>query len=180
MIDTLRSIALVALFILVACGGKSTSATTPGGSGGADGACSGGPCAAAPADTAVDVSGFQQWTKINDEPYLSESHNNMFADIYVTPEHADAYRAMSGPMPVGLKVVKHVFKNVDGKAGDPVAVTAMVKMEAGYDAEGNDWYYGVYTADGSKAKMTGKMQSCKDCHENYEDTDYVSGVPSKE
>ena len=159
----------IGLLAVAACGNKAPAATSGGGQ-----------TAQSAADSApVDVSDWQSWTKISEAPFRSEGHRSQWADVYVDADHADAYKAMSGPMPEGTKVAKLIYKADGDKAGDPAVLTIMVKMAPGYDPEHNDWYYGVYNADGSKAKKHGKIAGCYECHSNYEDTDYVSGVPKE-
>jgi len=189
---------LTSLFLtlgLVACGGgQSTDTANPCGANPCgENPCGANPCAANPCGAnpcggggaaassfklPVDISTWSTWTKASSETFLSKSHMKAMVDVYVTTEHADAYKALKGPMPVGMGLVKAQHKNDNGAKGAPMNATVMVKMEAGFDPEHGDWYYGVYSYDGKKAMMEGKAdgktEQCAGCHDSA-DTDYVFG-----
>lgn len=161
------------------CGGKSASTTQPPDPCAGD-ACAGTGANAATADQPVDISDWAQWTRINAVPVRSGGHGDQWVTVYVSSEHADAYRNLSsaaGGMARGMKLAKVVHQDLGSSAGDVKAITVMVKMPEGYDNEGGDWYYGVYDATGRTAKMHGKLDKCKGCHESYADSDYLGGMP---
>lgn len=133
------------------------------------------PCGSS--DSAVDCSDWPSWTKINTERFESGGHKAAWVDIYTEPQHADAYKALGGTMPIGFRVVKAQYKTKD--ATEASGLTVMGKMEAGYDPENGDWFYGVYDATGTKAIKQGKLGMCLECHDADEDTDYLSGVPEE-
>lgn len=79
-------------------------------------------------------------------------------------------------VPVGTVAVK-VFDN-DGNEG-PDGLAIMIKQKAGYDPDGNDWYYELKnntgaTIDGKK----GIVAACKGCHgaDGGKDFDYLKGL----
>ncbi|MBT8496182.1 MAG: cytochrome P460 family protein [Deltaproteobacteria bacterium] len=175
--------------LLFACGGSqdTNSSSSAAANPCAANPCAANPCAANPCgggggtpeyQLPVDLSTWNTWTKASSETFLSSSHSKAMVDVYVTTDHADAYKALKGPMPVGMALVKAQHKNDGGQKGAPQNLTVMVKMEAGFDPDNGDWYYGVYSYDGKKVMMEGKADGktamCANCHDTA-DTDYVFG-----
>ncbi|RMH42247.1 MAG: hypothetical protein D6689_08740, partial [Deltaproteobacteria bacterium] len=156
------------------CGGGNPCAGNPCGGGNpcAGNPCGGGnPCAAA---HTPDFSGWKGWTKVNAARFVSKGHRSAWVDVYVdSAAVADKYNAKSGPYPVGARIAKVQYKSADDTT--PVAITAMVKMAAGYDDENGNWWYGVYDASGTKAMKAGKIDMCINCHDQASDRDYVFG-----
>ena len=165
---------------LMACGGGSksdTAATTPPGG---DNPCGDNPCGdvaavqGGPMDVGVDWSGWESWTKVNAEPFVSKGHKKPWVNVYVPAEHSASYAALAGEMPQGFAVVKSVHEDVNGAAGDVAMLTVMAKMGSDYDPENGNWYYGVLSKDGSKAMKEGKIEMCIGCHSTGED--YLFGA----
>lgn len=50
----------------------------------------------------------------------------------------------------------------------------MVKRAKGYNPESRDWEYLVLDGPGTKIVERGKLSRCNECHEKYEDTDFVT------
>jgi hypothetical protein len=125
------------------------------------------------ADTGVDWSGWQSWTKLTAEPFKSK-HGGVMVDLYVPADHAEAYTAAKGPMAQGMAVVKAQFKKDDPSTLDKL--TVMAKMAPGYDADNGDWYYGVLSPDGKSAMAQGKVEACVNCHMGGT-FDHLFGVP---
>tara|TARA_R110002096_G_scaffold299503_1_gene493904 strand:+ start:3008 stop:3568 length:561 start_codon:yes stop_codon:yes gene_type:complete len=144
--------------------------------------CGDNPCGAGastsaggPMDVGIDWSGWASWSKVNAEPFVSKGHKKPWVNVYVAPDQVSTYAALEGEMPEGFAIVKSVHKDADGVAGDVAALTVMVKMGSDYDAENGNWYYGVLSADGSKAMQEGKLAACIGCHSSA-DTDYLFGT----
>ena len=75
-------------------------------------------------------------------------------------------------VPKGTVSIKE-FDN-DGSPGvDGLAI--MIKKEAGYDAENNDWLYEMRGMDGS-VMDSGKLEMCIGCHQNFASKDYLGGT----
>jgi hypothetical protein len=170
---------------LMACGGGTkTDDTTATGNPCADPCgdpcgdpCAGGdPCAAGAADTGIDWSTWESWAKVNKAPFVSKGHKKPWVNVYVAPEHLEAYKAASGEMPQGFAVVKSVHDDVGGSAGPAKTLTVMAKMGPDYDPDNGNWYYAVVSADGSTVKNEGKLEACLNCHSSGEDYLFASQV----
>jgi hypothetical protein len=71
-------------------------------------------------------------------------------------------------MPPGSIVVK---ENYGKDAATLMAVTPMYKVE-GYNAEGADWFWAKYGADGEVQKA-GKVEGCIKCHAKVKDQNWI-------
>jgi hypothetical protein len=161
------------LLLLAACGGASaTSQPRVTAVGVPEIRSSDDPCAGPEGSCAA----WQTWPAMTAAPFKSEGHQDAWVSVHVEPTHLGAYQAGTGPMPVGTRIVK---SNHGGgaKPGEVAMITVMVKMAAGYDPAHGDWFYGVYDAGGTKAKMAGKLEMCQECHDSYEDHDFLGGAP---
>lgn len=78
-------------------------------------------------------------------------------------------------VPEGTVAIKEFDMMSDGSA-DGFAV--MVKREAGYDAENNDWYYEMRMLDGTVMAdpPAGKTAMCIGCHESSSSTDFLAAT----
>lgn len=111
--------------------------------------------------------------------YFDFSHNPNIPSSDST--YRDVYTNMSNigtTASPGDIVIKHVFKkNPDGSKGDLLGSVAMIKREAGYDAENGDWEYAALSLDGvdmmtnpngliaeTEGDSRGKIQMCIGCH----------------
>ncbi len=116
-----------------------------------------------------DFSGYPGWKKVNPTPIRG---HEVWINIYVNELADDIYLAASGrSFPVCAKIVKTHLQSKDSEI--VTAVTVMVKMEAGYDSEHNDWWWGMYDGKGEVAEMSGKVQVCIDCHQPVAAEDFV-------
>jgi len=139
-----------------------------------DNPCGGAMASGGSADVGVDWTGWSSWTKVNAAPFESKGHKAPFANVYVQPEQAATYAALAGEMPEGFAVVKSIHKDAGGSAGDVKMITVMAKMGSDYDPDNGNWYYGVLSADGSKAMKEGKLEMCSNCHSTGKD--YLFGT----
>jgi hypothetical protein len=71
-------------------------------------------------------------------------------------------------MPPGAIVLK---ENYGKDAATLMAVTPMYKVE-GYNAEGADWFWAKYGADG-KVMKAGKVEGCIKCHAKVKDQNWI-------
>lgn len=95
-------------------------------------------------------------------------------DVYVKPEFVQVYKDLAAPFPVGMPLAKVQYKGADAASGIN-KITAMVKMDAGYDTEHGDWHYAIVSGDGTKVVTEGKIAGCVNCHDNAE-KDYLFGT----
>ncbi len=168
-------LSLLGSLLSSACGG-STPARTPTSVAPGDDMHDYDPCGGGDA-AAVSCSDWASWTRINADTFRSKGHRDAWVDVHVDPPFADAYRAGVGPMPVGMRIVKAAHADVDGAPGQVTGLTVMGKMEPGYDPEHGDWFYGIYDPTGTVAKQQGKLEMCIDCHDQWQEHDYLGGVP---
>lgn len=125
----------------------------------------------------TDCSDWRSWTKVNNARFFSKGHGKKWVDVYVEPEFVDAYASGGSAMPSRMRVVKATYADEAGTKFE--ALTVMGKMEAGYDADHADWYYGVIAEDGVTAKMQGKLEMCINCHSQADTRDYLFGTDGK-
>jgi cytochrome c553 len=142
--------------------------------------CGGATATSSKASPEPDLSGYAgwpSWPRINEATFVSKGHGKAWVDVHVDPAFVDAYRAGAAPMPVGIRVVKAAHDDVEGSPGEVTGVTAMTKMEPGYDPENGDWFYGVYDPSGTVPKRQGKLAACIGCHDQWPERDHLGGVP---
>lgn len=120
------------------------------------------------------VAGWRSWPQTNDARFVSRGHKGKWVDVYVNPVGESEYRAANGPYAVGATIVKVHYANETSQ--EIIKLAVMRKMDAGYDPDHGDWYYGVYGADGTEPKMSGKIGKCISCHERAADRDYAFGL----
>jgi hypothetical protein len=84
--------------------------------------------------------------------------------VRVNPIGLDRFKS-GGAVPVGTVVIKEKYHHYYPGA-QPTAVAAMIKREAGYDPEHEDWEYAYEERwAGSERKVVrGKLESCIECH----------------
>ena len=153
---------------LAACHGSSPQAQAP-----RDAVLSGAVTGAGAGAAVSDCSTWPQWVKVNAARYRSAGHGGRWVDVYVEAEHVDAY-VTGGVAPVGMRIIKAGYADEAGTNFQ--ALTVMGKMAPGYDPDGGDWYYGVLDRDGRTAKLQGKLEMCRDCHDTA-DVDFRFGLP---
>jgi hypothetical protein len=122
------------------------------------------------------VRGYQQWALFSTAPYVSATHGSRYVTNHANAVAAPAYGKYEnvGRMPVGSVLAKDSFVvNPDGTvAVGPLFV--MQKMEAGFDAESDDWMYMMIMPDGSVTGATGgtgaqNVKFCAECHATVKD-----------
>jgi hypothetical protein len=127
-----------------------------------------------------DTAGF---TKINTDIIETVHGASTHANVWVTNAHADLYKELDptdpndarGAFPSGMIVVKEQV-NADGTSADRLLV--MSKFDEGYNADDNDWWWGLFTNQTTPSGDIGVVSFCIDCHVSSElvDTDYMLGV----
>jgi len=157
---------LLLLFGFAACGGAESRSTAEH-AGKVTGPGTG--------ESLTDCSDWRSWVQMNDRRFRSKGHGGKWVDVYVEPAFGAAYLDRSHPAPRGMRVIKAGYRDDAGTQFE--ALTVMVKMEPGYDPEHGDWYYGVLAADGTSAKMQGRLDTCIGCHHEAAEQDYLFGLP---
>jgi hypothetical protein len=179
-----RSYALIVpVLLLVACGDSGSSDSASGGSD-AGGGPAGGAAGFGEADVVEAVATFRDagFARITDMPTTTQHGLAPRAVVWVSNEAADAYRAIdpadleatAPPFPVGTIVIKESRT----EAGEPDgSSTVMAKLDAGFNSDAGDWWWGRFDTDGALAD-SGVLGFCIDCHQgnDFADTDYVGGV----
>jgi hypothetical protein len=90
------------------------------------------PCAGDTSGGTVSCENWASWPQINDATFRSKGHQKAWVDVHVEPQFEAAYRAGTGPLPVGMRIVKAA--HADGETpGSVTGLTVMVKMDPGYD-----------------------------------------------
>ncbi|MGI9456109.1 MAG: cytochrome P460 family protein, partial [Aeoliella sp.] len=98
-------------------------------------------------------------------------------NIYMNDSAADTFAAISKSYPTGSVVVKEKLGSTVDDLGTAGGVGGMVKRKAGYDPENGDWEYFYFdTPDNIES---GRIESCVQCHQRAQETDYVFGTWKK-
>jgi len=141
------------------------------------------------------VAGYKRWARVNPTPayfhmrsaadcaapigpdvrMMAEDNPHLAKFIYVFVNDAGRHAMLeerSPRFPVGSLIVKEKLPARD--AAEPELLTVMLKREAGYDPEGGDWEYLVLDGRGEEVRARGKLESCRTCHQEVADTDFVS------
>lgn len=144
---------------------------------------------------AESFAGYKGWTKVNPEPAVFHSriatqcalptaeqarleseenpHRDKFVNVYVNDAGRRAMLEEEVPrFPAGTVIVKEKLASRDASA--PELLTAMLKREPGYDPEGGDWEYAVLDGRGERVRASGRLESCRACHQAEARTDFVS------
>jgi hypothetical protein len=101
-----------------------------------------------------------------------ENSANTFGVIYVNELARHALLEEKKPQfPVGSVIVREKLLRENDTA--PQVLVVMVKRERGFNRKANDWEF--LLLDGSLSKITHreKTGSCRDCHKQEKDSDYV-------
>jgi hypothetical protein len=134
-----------------------------------------------------EIGKYRNWKLVNPTPIMMNPaaaaacgiafprnpHETAWASVYVNAKGASAMMTESHPaFPEGSMIVKAKLFMGGGK--DPALLTVMIKREKGYNPESRDWEYLVVDGPATKIEERGKLSKCNQCHEKYEDTDFVT------
>ncbi|MFM7118033.1 MAG: cytochrome P460 family protein [Planctomycetota bacterium] len=116
------------------------------------------------------------WEEVN--PHEPLYPQKAFCNVYVSPSAKEIMLSGKGTYPEGSLVIKSKLATAEAKT--PELFTVMQKMPAGYDEEHGDWKY--FVVDGSTFKLlaAGRIDSCKSCHDQYAESDYVTRLYLKQ
>ncbi len=126
------------------------------------------------------------FVKVNHAPFASDLESGRVVTMYVSADAAAAYqgvtpdtKASTGPtFPVGGMVVR----TSSDMNGNLMALTFMVKHEAGYFPEVGDFAFGVTDPNGTPVNddagtpIWGKVEECALCHETRASSGFLFGV----
>jgi cytochrome c556 len=134
-----------------------------------------------------EIGKYRKWKLVNPTPVVMNPgaaaacaiafpvnpHESAWASVYVNAKGASAMMTEGHPaFPEGSMIVKEKLYTSVGK--DPVVLTVMIKREKGYTPESRDWEYLVLDGPATKIVERGKLSKCNECHEKYDDTDFVT------
>jgi hypothetical protein len=134
-----------------------------------------------------EIGEYSKWKLVNPTPVMMNPaaaaacaapnpHETAWASVYVNAKGASAMMTESHPVfPEGSIIVK-TKRYVSLSVGNdpPAALTVMIKRAKGYNPESRDWEYLVLDGPVTKIVERGKLSRCNECHEKYEDTDFVT------
>lgn len=98
-------------------------------------------------------------------------HIQYYLTVYVNDLGKPVVAESKPKFPVGTVLVKEKLSTPT--TPKPELLTAMVKLEPGYDPEHGDWEYFVLAGDARKITARGKLETCRSCHDARKDTDYA-------
>lgn len=145
---------------------------------------------------ADEVTGYQSWTKVNDEAKRMDSttailcarptaaqedrdskdpHKNKYINVFINSLGKDEMLTKKSPkFPVGTVIVKEKLSSPDSKS--PELLTVMIKREKGFNAEVGDWEFLTLNGEATEVTAKGKLESCQACHIGYTQNDYISRI----
>lgn len=99
-------------------------------------------------------------------------HKGKYFHVYMTDSGVGIIKNGKGVYPEGTVIVKEKFSDSTAKTTE--LFTVMVKRQKGFNPDGGDWEYFVISGDAKKITQRGKIESCMNCHDSYQDSDYVT------
>jgi hypothetical protein len=119
---------------------------------------------------------FRSWAPTATRPAIQGSHGTRILNTFANDIAAEQYLKFEEEgvnMPVGSVLAKEsISVSIKKKKARPGPLFIMTKMEAGSIPETNDWLYAGLQPNGKVMKV--KQSFCHDCHEAYEDQDYLA------
>ncbi len=138
-----------------------------------------------------EISGYQNWTKVNDKPQIMLSkvsalcaapipkpsednpHNDKYINVFVNDlGKNEMLMKMKPQFPVGTIIVKEKLTTIESKT--PELLTVMIKRKKGFNPKIGDWEFLTFNGAGTKITARGKLENCQKCHLEMKDTDYIS------
>lgn len=121
-------------------------------------------------------SNFRSWAATSTRPAVQGAHGNRILNTFandIAAEQYLKYQEEGFTMPVGSILAKEsITVSIKKKKARPGPLLMMTKMEAGSIPETNDWLYTGIQPNGKTMKV--KQSFCHDCHEPYEDSDFLA------
>ncbi len=108
------------------------------------------------------------------DPFKSSIHGDRYCDVFVSDDAKEPIQNAGKTYPVGSVIIK--AKYPDDKRGNIELFTVMRKREAGYFPDHGDWEFTVVDGEAKRVLSRGRIESCTDCHDGYQNTDFVTRV----
>ncbi|PCJ09101.1 MAG: recombinase [Rhodobacteraceae bacterium] len=119
---------------------------------------------------------YRNWTVTGTRHGVAGAHGNRLLLTYANDIAAEDYLKFAEEgvvMPVGSRLAKESIKiNKKKNAAVVGPLFIMTKLEAGAAPKTNDWLYGGVLPNGKPMKF--KQAFCHDCHQSWEDQDYLA------
>jgi hypothetical protein len=119
---------------------------------------------------------YRSWAPTATRPAIQGSHGTRILNTFANDIAAEQYLKFEDEgvnMPVGSVLAKEsISLSIKKKKARPGPLFIMTRMEAGSIPETNDWLYAALQPNGKVMKV--KQSFCHDCHEAYEDSDYLA------
>lgn len=121
------------------------------------------------------------FSKINADHYPSTVSDGKVLDVYIDNGNLDSYLKIDPNQSGSLAEVTQgtmIVREVWTPELQMDKYTVMVKMERGYFPGGGDFFYAVFSMDGT-VEQSGKLEGCGGCHAGRADDGFLFGVPSQ-
>ena len=119
---------------------------------------------------------YRSWAPTSTRPAIQGAHGNRILNTFandIAAEQYLQYQEEDFTMPVGSVLAKEsITISIKKKTARPSPLLMMTKMEVGSIPETNDWLYTGVQPNGKTMKV--KQSFCHDCHEAYEDSDFLA------
>lgn len=107
-------------------------------------------------------------------PKSFNAHSDYYCHVYVNEIGLETMKSGKGVYPVGSVIVKQKYS--DPEATETELFTIMRKMKRGYDNAHHNWEYSIVERTGMRELVSGRLEACIKCHEDYARSDYVTRV----
>ena len=131
----------------------------------------------------VGASGFIEWRRYNNAPYLSQAHGNTYVNNYVNAAgRAYGRYEEAGTLPVGTVIAKDSFVVHSDGSYELGQLVVMEKMPAGFNRVSGDWRYSAISPTGeilgtTRGANADQVAYCVPCHLARERTDHLFFLP---
>ena len=119
---------------------------------------------------------FRAWAPTASRPAIQGTHGTRILNTFANSIAAEQYLKFAEDgftMPVGSVLAKESISiSIKKKKARPGPLFIMTKMDAGSIPETSDWLYAGLQPNGKVMKV--KQSFCHDCHESYEDSDFLA------
>jgi len=131
------------------------------------------------------ASRYQQWDRLNTQPYPSATHGNRYVNNYANAMAKGYGKLKEGQkLAAGSILAKDSFTVTASRNVFPGALFIMEKLTSNASPTTGNWRYQMIMPDGSlfgdtQGAGADKVAFCAGCHATVSETDYVFQVPKK-